>query len=87
MEACEHNVDETKAAIEDMAFQKSQCERQKENALKVLAGEAAYLTEHVGTVQRKASEVGGAAPGRGARPGGAAWPPPASLLKAASAIA
>ena len=57
VEACEHNVDETRSAIEDMAFQKSQCERQKENALKVLTGETAYLNEHQGTVQRKASEL------------------------------
>lgn len=57
VEACEHNIDETRGAIEDMSFQKSQCERQSEHALKVLTGETAYLNEHQGTVQRKASEL------------------------------
>jgi len=57
VEACEHNVDETRDAIEDMAFQKTQCHVQKENALAVLTGEANYLNEHQVTVQRKASEL------------------------------
>jgi predicted nucleic acid-binding Zn-ribbon protein len=57
VEACEHNIDETRDAIEDMAFQTQQCIVQKENALSVLTGETAYLTEHQGTVQRKASEL------------------------------
>ena len=57
VEAAEHNVEETHDAIEDMAFQKAQCEEQKKNALQVLTSEAAYLNEHQGTVQRKASEL------------------------------
>ena len=57
VEACEHNIDETRDAIEDMGFQKSQCDAQKENQLAVLTGEASYLNEHQATVQRKASEL------------------------------
>ena len=51
------NIDETRDAIEDMSFQRSQCVVQKENALAVLSGEAAYLSEHQNTVQRKSSEL------------------------------
>ena len=57
LEASEHNVEESRDAIEDMSFQKAQCEEQKKNALQVLTSEAAYLNEHQGTVQRKASEL------------------------------
>jgi len=58
LEMCEHTVDETRDAIEDMSFQISQCAVQKENALAVLSGETNYLTEHQIMVQRKASELG-----------------------------
>ena len=51
------SIDETRDAIGDMSFQTQQCIVQKENALSVLTGETAYLTEHQGTVQRKASEL------------------------------
>ena len=57
VEACEHNVDETRDAIEDMSFQLTQCQVQKENSLAVLTGEVNYLTEHQVMVQRKASEL------------------------------
>ena len=57
VEACEHNIDETRDAVEDMTFQTSQCIAQKENQLAVLSGEASYLNEHQATVQRKASEL------------------------------
>jgi len=57
VESCEHTVDETRDAIEDMSFQMSQCTVQKENALAVLTGETNYLTEHQIMVQRKASEL------------------------------
>ena len=40
VEACEHNIDETRDAIEDMAFQHSQCVVQKENQLAVRLYEA-----------------------------------------------
>lgn len=59
VEACEHNVLETREAIEDMEFQTLAVKTQKENALAVLSGEVTYLNEHQVTVQRKSSELSG----------------------------
>ena len=57
MDASEHNVLETREAIEDMEFQLLAVRTQKENQLAVLAGEVTYLNEHQLTVQRKSSEL------------------------------
>ena len=57
VESCEHNVDETRDAVEDMHFQRVQSGVQKENALAVLTGETHYLTEHTVMVGRKSSEL------------------------------
>ena len=57
VEACEHNIDETADAIEDMEFQTAQVKLQMENQLAVLEGETTYLTEHLANVQRKSSEL------------------------------
>ena len=59
VDACEHNVLETREAIEDMEFQLLSVRTQKENQLAVLGGEVAYLSEHQLTVQRKSSELAG----------------------------
>ena len=44
MDACEHNVLETREAIEDMEFQLLSVRTQKENQLAVLGGEVAHLS-------------------------------------------
>ena len=57
LEACEHTVDETREAIEDMSLQIAHSHAHKEKTIAVLDSEVNYLIEHQGNVQRKTSEL------------------------------